>query len=177
MLTDGEELAVGGGRVLVAVDSPGHAKHHVGLHDSESGILFAGDAVGVRLPDAGVLRPATPPPDFDLDLALHSLGRFAARRPTGIALAHYGLLGEPGGSAGGGGRHLRQWADTATLAYREGRDIAQALAARFAADTVHVAPEYREKLEVLNGFHSNAAGFRRWLEGREAAAPGGAPPA
>jgi hypothetical protein len=28
----------------------------------------------------------------------------------------------------------------------------------------------REKLEILNGFHSNAAGFRRWLEQREAAA-------
>ena len=24
----------------------------------------------------------------------------------------------------------------------------------------------REKLETLNGFHSNAAGFRRWLEAR-----------
>ncbi|HXW32650.1 MAG TPA: MBL fold metallo-hydrolase, partial [Acidimicrobiales bacterium] len=43
---DGEELAVGGGRVLVTVDSPGHAKHHLALHDSDSGILFAGDAVG-----------------------------------------------------------------------------------------------------------------------------------
>ena len=86
---------VGPGRVLVAVDSPGHAKHHVGLHDSSSGILFAGDAVGVRLPDAGVLRPSTPPPDFDLDQALHSLRKFAARRPTGIALAHYGLLDDP----------------------------------------------------------------------------------
>ena len=28
-----------------------------------SGTLFAGDAVGVKLPDACVLRPSTPPPD------------------------------------------------------------------------------------------------------------------
>ena len=67
VLEDGEEIRVGPTRSLVAVDSPGHAKHHLALHDSWSGILFAGDAVGVKLPDAGVLRPSTPPPDFDLD--------------------------------------------------------------------------------------------------------------
>jgi glyoxylase-like metal-dependent hydrolase (beta-lactamase superfamily II) len=61
VLEDGEEIVVGPDRVLVAVDSPGHAKHHVGLHDSLSGVLFAGDAVGVKLPDGGVLRPSTPP--------------------------------------------------------------------------------------------------------------------
>ena len=82
VLDDGEEIEVGPGRTLVAVDSPGHAKHHVGLHDSLSGVLFAGDAVGVKLPDGGVLRPSTPPPDFDLDQAITSLGKFAARRPS-----------------------------------------------------------------------------------------------
>ena len=82
VLADGEEIRVSPDRVLTTVDSPGHAKHHLALHDSVSGVLFAGDAVGVRLPDAGVLRPSTPPPDFDLDLAVHSLHRFAARRPS-----------------------------------------------------------------------------------------------
>lgn len=62
VLEDGEEIRVGPTRSLVAVDSPGHAKHHVALHDTLSGLLFAGDAVGVKLPDAGVLRPSTPPP-------------------------------------------------------------------------------------------------------------------
>ncbi len=104
VLEDGDELVVGPGRVLTTIDSPGHAKHHLGLHDSLSGLLFVGDAVGVRLPDAGILRPATPPPDFDLDQALTSIAKFAARRPTGIALAHYGLV--PGGR-GRPGRGLR----------------------------------------------------------------------
>ena len=64
VLGDGEEIDLGGGRLLRAIDSPGHAKHHLGLMDSATGLLFAGDAVGVRLPEGGVLRPATPPPDF-----------------------------------------------------------------------------------------------------------------
>ncbi len=104
VLEDGEEIDIGGGRRLTTVDSPGHAKHHLALHDSDSGILFAGDAVGVRLPDAGVLRPSTPPPDFDLDQALTSLRRFAERRPSGMALAHYGLVPDPLATARRGGR-------------------------------------------------------------------------
>jgi glyoxylase-like metal-dependent hydrolase (beta-lactamase superfamily II) len=166
VVADGEEIAVGPGRTLVAVDSPGHAKHHVGFHDSESGVLFAGDAIGVRLPDAGVLRPATPPPDFDLDLALNSLRKFGARRPSGLALAHYGLLESPEELLAEADDTLRQWAETAETAFREGVDIAEALSARFDASLQGVDPAHREKLETLNGVHSNAAGFRRWLEGR-----------
>jgi len=169
VVADGEEIAVGPTRTLVAVDSPGHAKHHVGFHDSESGVLFAGDAVGVRLPDAGVLRPATPPPDFDLALALNSLQKFAARRPSALALAHYGLLESPEELLAEADDTLRQWAETAEAAFREGADIAEALSARFDASLRGVDPVHREKLETLNGVHSNAAGFRRWLEGREPA--------
>ena len=153
----------------MAIDSPGHAKHHLGLHDLLSGVLFAGDAVGVKLPDGGVLRPSTPPPDFDLDQALTSLGKFAARRPSAIALAHYGLLSEPEALLAEADETLRQWAETAEQAYRDGVDIAEALAARFDPLLGDVDAAHKEKLDIMNGVHSNAAGFRRWLEGRDAA--------
>ncbi|HVT42619.1 MAG TPA: MBL fold metallo-hydrolase [Acidimicrobiales bacterium] len=169
VLADGEEIEVDPTRTLVAIDSPGHAKHHVGLHDSLSGVLFAGDAVGVKLPDGGVLRPATPPPDFDLTQALDSLAKFAARRPAGIALAHYGLLDDPEALLAEADETLRQWAETAEKAYREGTDIADALSARFDAALGDIDPANKEKLDTLNGVHSNAAGLRRWLEGRDAA--------
>ncbi len=168
VLDDGEEITVGPDRVLVAVDSPGHAKHHLGLHDSLSGVLFAGDAVGVKLPDGGVLRPSTPPPDFDLEQALTSLAKFAARRPSGIALAHYGLLDEPEELLAEADETLRQWAETAETAYRHGEDIADALAARFDPLLGDIDAAHKEKLDIMNGVHSNAAGFRRWLEGRDA---------
>jgi glyoxylase-like metal-dependent hydrolase (beta-lactamase superfamily II) len=166
VLEDGEAIRVGPTRSLVAVDSPGHAKHHVALHDSLSGVLFAGDAVGVKLPDAGVLRPSTPPPDFDLDQALHSLGRFAERRPTGIALAHYGLLRDPGDVLDEADGTLRRWAAVAESAFRNGEDIAAALDSAFRGDMAGVPEEHLEKLEVMNGVHSNAAGFHRWLSTR-----------
>jgi glyoxylase-like metal-dependent hydrolase (beta-lactamase superfamily II) len=166
VLEDGETISIDANRTLTTVDSPGHAKHHLALHDSESGLLFAGDAVGVRLPDAGVLRPATPPPDFDLDQAINSLHRFAERRPSGVALAHYGLVPDPMNTLVEAEEILRKWAEVAEAAYREGRDMAEALGDAFAAELEGIDPVHREKLETLNGIHSNAAGFRRWLETR-----------
>jgi glyoxylase-like metal-dependent hydrolase (beta-lactamase superfamily II) len=167
VLADGEQITVSPNRKLTTVDSPGHAKHHLALHDSDSGLLFAGDAVGVRLPDVGVLRPATPPPDFDLDQALTSLRRFAERRPTGIALAHFGLVPDPDDILAEAEGTLRRWAEVAEAAWRDGRDIAEALAQHFGDDLEGTDPAQRDKLETLNGIHSNAAGFRRWLERRQ----------
>jgi glyoxylase-like metal-dependent hydrolase (beta-lactamase superfamily II) len=168
VLADGEEIRTGADHVLTTVDSPGHAKHHLALHDSASGILFAGDAVGVRLPDAGVLRPATPPPDFDLDQAIGSLHRFTDRHPTGIALAHYGLIDDAEPLLVEAEETLREWAGIAERAFNEGEDIATALEAAFLSDLSGLDPDKRTKLETLNGVHSNAAGFRRWLEKRSA---------
>ncbi|MBI2168017.1 MAG: MBL fold metallo-hydrolase [Actinobacteria bacterium] len=163
VLADGEQVAISPTRTLTAIDSPGHAKHHLGFHDSDSGILFVGDAVGVRLPDAGVLRPATPPPDFDLDQALDSLRKFAQLGPTEVALAHYGCVPDPTTILGEAEETLTRWYEVALAAWREGRDIAEAFEQTFSGSLAAVAPEHREKLETLNGVHSNAAGFRRYL--------------
>jgi glyoxylase-like metal-dependent hydrolase (beta-lactamase superfamily II) len=160
VLEEGEEIRVGPGRALTAVHSPGHASHHLALHDTDTGVLFTGDAAGVRLPDVGVLRPATPPPDFDLDLALRSLHCFAARRPSALALAHFGVLdGDPAEILDEAEHALRQWAGVAETAWSAGDDVAGALAAAFGADPT-------ETMAILNGVHSNAAGLRRWLEKR-----------
>jgi glyoxylase-like metal-dependent hydrolase (beta-lactamase superfamily II) len=154
ILHDGETIDVGNRRTLTTIDSPGHAKHHLALHDSESGILFAGDAVGVRLPDAGV----------DLDQAVNSLHRFKERSPAGVALAHYGLLPDPIGMLDEAEDTLRKWAQVAEQAWKTGEDIAAALQTSFAPDLDNVAPDNVAKLETLNGIHSNAAGLRMWLE-------------
>ena len=94
VLADGEEMDVGGGRVVTTIDSPGHAKHHLALHDSESGVLFAGDAVGIRLPDAGDAPPGDPAAGLRPRPGPLLDRRFADRRPTGMALADYGLVPE-----------------------------------------------------------------------------------
>jgi len=74
--------------------TPGHASHHVSyLRD---GILFAGDAAGVRIEPSTLVMPPMPPPEFDLeawDATLDEIERHAPRR---IALIHFGVFDDVG---------------------------------------------------------------------------------
>jgi glyoxylase-like metal-dependent hydrolase (beta-lactamase superfamily II) len=88
-LADGDKIELGA-TTLQAVDTPGHAGHHHTFLDMASGVAFVGDALGVRLPDVGIMRPATPPPEFDLELAVSSIWRIAELDPNEIYLTHFG---------------------------------------------------------------------------------------
>jgi glyoxylase-like metal-dependent hydrolase (beta-lactamase superfamily II) len=165
-LDDGEAVPLGGGRRLLAVHSPGHAKHHMALHDSATGLLFVGDAAGVKLPGAGHIRPATPPADFDLDQSLQSLRRFALLSPSAVALAHYGLLpGDPLTALEEAADALREWASVATAAWEAGQDVEEALRSRYGPSIEELPEQQRRQVEVLNGIHSNAEGLKLWLAG------------
>jgi glyoxylase-like metal-dependent hydrolase (beta-lactamase superfamily II) len=172
---DGHRVDLGQGRRLVLVDSPGHAKHHHAVLHEPTGTLLVGDAVGVRLPDMPVLRPAVPPPDFDLEQAVGSLHRFAALRPERLVLTHYGPVADPLGTLAEAEETLHGWVDVADRVMRESddagvEDVAAALADAFAAPLERAPAEMRDKLETLNGVHSNAAGITRYLQQRRAAA-------
>jgi glyoxylase-like metal-dependent hydrolase (beta-lactamase superfamily II) len=171
---DGFRVAVGNGRELVMVDSPGHAKHHHAVLDEQTGTLLVGDAVGVQLPDLGVLRPATPPPDFDLEQAVHSLRRFADLRPERLVLTHYGPVADPLATLAEAEEMLHAWVEVAAGVIEHAADagiddVAAALAEAFALDPATLPEAAREKAEILNGVHSNAAGIVRYLSRRATA--------
>ncbi len=171
---DGYRVDLGDGHFLTLVDSPGHAKHHHAVLDEQTGTLLVGDAVGVKLPEFGILRPATPPPDFDLEQATRSLRRFAELRPSQVVLTHYGPVEHPLETLVEAEEMLNQWVEVADRTMRESEeagidDVAAALADAFASAPDDLAPSVREKFEVLNGVHSNAAGIVRYLSLREPA--------
>jgi glyoxylase-like metal-dependent hydrolase (beta-lactamase superfamily II) len=168
---DGFRVDVGNGRSLLLVDSPGHAKHHHAVLDEHTGTLLVGDAVGVLLPDLGVLRPATPPPDFDLEQAVHSLKRFAELRPEHMVLTHYGPVADAQATLAEAEDMIHAWVEVAERVIEDAADagiddVAAALAEAFALDPETLPEGIREKAEILNGVHSNAAGIVRYLRQR-----------
>jgi glyoxylase-like metal-dependent hydrolase (beta-lactamase superfamily II) len=172
---DGHRVDLGGSRQLLMVDSPGHAKHHHAVLDEHTGTLLVGDAVGVQLPDIGVLRPATPPPDFDLEQAVASLRRFAELRPDHLVLTHYGAVADVQATLTEAEEMLHRWVEVAeqvmSASAAAGIDeVAGALAAAFAEPPEGLPDQVRQKFEVLNGVHSNAAGIVRYLSKRPAVA-------
>lgn len=79
-----------GSRVLRALDTPGHASHHLAFHDAEAGLLFTGDVAAVRLAGTAYVRPPTPPPELDLELWKRSVARLRALGARRLLLTHFG---------------------------------------------------------------------------------------
>lgn len=171
-VADGDHLDLGGGRRLDLLYTPGHAKHHIAAVDSDSGALFVGDSVGVKMPGMEVIRPATPPPDFDLVLAQRTLERYRSLEPTTVYLAHYGAVDPPQQALQEASDRLTLWAETAETAYREHDEldhVAETLAHRFASEVTPDPddPAAEERVALLSGYRSNAMGLMRYIQLRD----------
>jgi len=161
---------LGGGRRLDSHYSPGHAKHHVGLIDSVSGDLYVGDAAGIYIPETGDQRPATPPPDFDLDVALASLRMFAALEPSRLLFSHYGPVDAVAEALDRSAEEIRLWVAETRQARRAGLDLDHAVAMvaertreRYAIFEPGADPELAAKYNRVAGAQSNVSGIMRWL--------------
>lgn len=164
---EGETIEVTKGLHLEALLTPGHAKHHLSLWHEPTGTMFCGDAVGVKLPEVGVLWPATPPPDFDLALATQSLDAMKSRSPSHLAFAHYGRFANAVEILEEGKELLRDWCRVAEEAMHAGVDIETALEAAFVPGLAELDPAARDRLLTLSGVHANAMGIARWLSKRD----------
>jgi glyoxylase-like metal-dependent hydrolase (beta-lactamase superfamily II) len=162
---------LGGGRRLESHYSPGHAKHHVGLVDSVTGDLYVGDAAGIYIPDTGDLRPATPPPDFDLDVALSSLRTFASLRPARLLFSHFGPVSAVDETLERSADEIRIWVEETRTARSAGMDLDHAAAMvaartreRYAVLAEDFDPEVSAKFERISSSQANVAGIMHWLD-------------
>jgi hydroxyacylglutathione hydrolase len=83
-----------GGRELLLLDTPGHARHHLCIRDSRSGHIFAGDTFGMsyRELDRGgrqFVFPTTSPVQFDPPALHRSIDMLTEYRPEAIYVTHY----------------------------------------------------------------------------------------
>jgi glyoxylase-like metal-dependent hydrolase (beta-lactamase superfamily II) len=162
---------LGGGRRLDSHCSPGHAKHHVGLIDSVSGDLYVGDAAGIYIPETGDQRPATPPPDFNLGIALESLRMFAALRPARLLFSHYGPVEAVEEALDRSAEEIQLWVEETRQARRAGLDLDHAVAMvaertrdRYALFAPGADPELAAKYDRIAGAPSNVSGIMHWLD-------------
>jgi glyoxylase-like metal-dependent hydrolase (beta-lactamase superfamily II) len=162
---------LGGGRRLDSHYAPGHAKHHIGLVDSATGDLYVGDAAGIYIQETGDMRPATPPPDFDLATALASLRTFRALRPARLLFSHYGPVSAVEETLERSAEEIRVWVDETRRARGTGLSLDHAAAmvaertrARYAVLQDGVDPEIAEKFDRISSAAANVAGIAHWLD-------------
>ena len=163
-------IDLGGGRSLNSHYSPGHAKHHVGLIDSASGDLYVGDAAGVFIQETRDLRPASPPPDFDLPVALESLRLFAALAPTRLLFSHFGPVTDVTQTLDRSAEELNVWVAETRRARGEGLDLDHTVAMvhertrhRYHSLEPDSDPEIGIKAERISSTRANVEGILHWL--------------
>jgi glyoxylase-like metal-dependent hydrolase (beta-lactamase superfamily II) len=179
VLDDGAAIDLGG-RSLTAVYTPGHAKHHMAIADSATGAVFTGDALGIHPPVSGVLRPATPPPDYDLELALASIERIREHaRGSKVLFSHFGPVEEVDRICDLALERFRRWTEAVGEAVVDPDDldeVVRVLEARSVADaaidTGAEAALDLQALETMSSVRLNAMGIAGyWKRRREATQP------
>jgi glyoxylase-like metal-dependent hydrolase (beta-lactamase superfamily II) len=173
-LRDGDVIEMGD-RSLAVLDTPGHASHHVALVDSRSGAVFTGDALGIHVPDLPVLRPATPPPEFDLERYVESIERIREAARSILLFAHFGPLEDVDATCDLAIRRVGDWAGVVEDAVHEGVDPDE-LAARLesaALADIETGAEatldlemLEDRLRLLSSIRMNAQGLARYWQKR-----------
>lgn len=173
---DGDHIRLGD-RDLEVIHTPGHASHHVALHDTSSGAMFTGEATGGYLPWADCNRPALPPPEVDVDLGLRSIAAMRARRPEAVLASHFGAVRDVETAFDDAAASIVAWSEEVRARLEERldldietlasalREVARAELAAHGVDLERVIDRY----DALGSIRMNAQGLARyWRKRREA---------
>lgn len=93
---DGQEIDLAG-RILRALDTPGHAKHHNAIFDERANVCFTGDVFGLSYREFDTangpfILPTTSPVQFDPEELHASIERLVALQPTAMYPTHFGRI-------------------------------------------------------------------------------------
>jgi glyoxylase-like metal-dependent hydrolase (beta-lactamase superfamily II) len=141
----------------------GHASHHVS-YLAPDGTLYAGDAAGVRIQPDDYIAPPTPPPEFDLEAWDRTLDELERRRPSRLALIHFGLVEDVQPHLDALRARLHSWVGWVREGATEEQFLVKAVAER---DLESSEPEIGEKAMPLWQCY---AGLRRYVDKQAEAA-------
>lgn len=171
---DGHRVEIGPGHHLLMAETLGHAKHHMSVLDEATGVLMAGDVVGVRFAPGGQY-PAMPPADIDFAAWNAALDRVAALMPTVICPAHFGPTPDPGATIATTREQLALAAQAAREGWATGDGVAGVAAALDRLLPLEPALHDEEALRRWRfvGWHeANPDGVALWATAQEDAADG-----
>lgn len=89
-----------GDLVFEAIETPGHARHHLAWlvwrsNALPDAVLFTGDAAATLVPGSRFVGIPVPPPEYDLSAWRRSLDAMRAAAPSRLVLTHGGEIDEP----------------------------------------------------------------------------------
>ncbi len=120
--SDGTLFDLGGSVQVKALETLGHASHHLAYFDSDSQGIFQGDAAGIYFPQLDATIPTAPAP-FNLEMTLASLEKLAQLQPKRLYYTHYGPVENGVEKLKRYEEQLRLWASVVSEAVKRGDTI------------------------------------------------------
>ena len=164
----GDRISLGD-RTLRIVHAPGHAMHHQFVVDERTGALFSGDGLGVYLPGADVLRPATPPPDFDVEAAVASIRVARDLEPPAVLFSHFGPREDVRLVCDLAIERTKRWASIVEDALRRTDDLDEVARILMERTLDEIEADDRrpksidDRYDLLTTYRTNAAGLVRYF--------------
>ncbi|MEA2461586.1 MAG: hypothetical protein QOH90_1763 [Actinomycetota bacterium] len=137
--------------------------------------------MGVLLADVGIMRPATPPPEFNLEDAVSSINRIKELAPESLCLTHFGPADEGTNPQGveetcdAAIDALHRWAEWVRAARRDSHDlekiaenVQRQAEASMSVDVV--SPEAITRMEQTTSYWMNTWGYMRYFDKLEKSA-------
>ena len=119
---DGMVFDLGNHVELRAVETLGHASHHLSYFEPSSEGIFLGDAGGIYLNELDTIVPTTPPP-FRLDMALASLEKLINLEPRCLYYTHFGKADKAVEKLEAYSRQLKLWATITKQGMENGESL------------------------------------------------------
>jgi glyoxylase-like metal-dependent hydrolase (beta-lactamase superfamily II) len=136
--------------------TPGHASHHVAYLHEDSGLAYAGDVAGVRIPPSSLVLAPTPPPDVDVEAWDRSLDVLAGWEPQRLVITHFGEVDDPMAQIDGCREALH--GEAALVAEHDEERFVELMAEKVREE----APEVAEQLNQAVPYDHIWKGLRRW---------------
>jgi glyoxylase-like metal-dependent hydrolase (beta-lactamase superfamily II) len=163
------------GRALLCIDSPGHARHHMVVHDAKSRGFFTGDTFGLSYREFDTERgpfilPTTSPVQFEPDALHASIDRMQSFDPVQMFLTHFGRIADVRRCADDLHAQIDQMVYIARTHAREGNRhdrikdaLAELYISRATAHGCALAPDNVRELLAMD-IELNAQGLEIWLD-------------
>lgn len=158
------------GRQIRVIFTPGHAGSHVAFLVDGSD-LFTGDSAAIRLPGPAWVKPATAPPEIDLEAWDGSLQRLRDSGADRLLLTHFGAYADVDLHLDQVAEQNHRWAEEIGRGLAAGEDHGQLVQRITVLAEQQMAaaglPEaVRERYRISSDYNMTAAGLARYWSRR-----------